>query len=75
MTTIDHDDGNDGEGGGFGVRRISTTVHGDKHQSRLPMDHFKRLLEEACPNHAYPIRNKLKDCDMMWSFMTLGSLS
>jgi hypothetical protein len=24
-------------------------------------NHFKRLFEEACPNHAYPIRHKLKD--------------
>jgi hypothetical protein len=39
------------------------------------MDYFKRLLEEACPNHAYPVRHKLKDCSMMRSFMTLGSLT
>jgi hypothetical protein len=38
-------------------------------------DNFKRLLEEACPNHAYPIRHKLKDCDMMKSFMISGSLT
>jgi hypothetical protein len=39
------------------------------------MDHFKRLLEEACPNHAYPIWHKLKDYDMMRSFITSGSLT
>jgi hypothetical protein len=39
------------------------------------MDHFKRLLEEACPNHAYPIRHKLKDYGMMRSLMTSGSLT
>jgi hypothetical protein len=38
-----------------------------------PTDHFERLLEEACPNHAYPIKHKLKDRDMMNNFMTLGS--
>jgi hypothetical protein len=32
-------------------------------------------LEEACPNHTYPIRHKLKDYSMMKSFMTLGSLT
>jgi hypothetical protein len=42
---------------------------------RPPTYHFKRLFEEACPNHAYPIKHKLKDCDMMRSFMTLGSLT
>jgi hypothetical protein len=44
-----------------GVRRISTTVGNYKHQARPPTDHFKGLLEEAYPNHIYPIRHKLKD--------------
>jgi hypothetical protein len=57
------------------VGRISTTMHSDKHPIRPPTDHFNRLLEEACPNHAYPVRHKLKDCGMMRSFMTLGSLT
>jgi hypothetical protein len=43
--------------------------------ARPPTDHFKRLLEEAWPNHAYPVKHKLKDCGMMRSFMTLGSLT
>jgi hypothetical protein len=71
----DHDDGNNGEVGGFGVRHISTTMHGDNHQARLPTDHFKWLLEEACPNHAYPIKHKLKDYGMVRSFMNSGSLT
>jgi hypothetical protein len=41
----------------------------------MPTEYFKRLLEEACPNHAYPIRHKLKDCGMMQIFMTLESLT
>jgi hypothetical protein len=53
--------GNDGEVGGSGVRHISTATHSDKHQTRPPTDHFKMLLEEACPNHACPVRHKLKD--------------
>jgi hypothetical protein len=39
------------------------------------MDHIKRLLEEACLNHAYPIRHKLMDYGMMRSIMTSGSLT
>jgi hypothetical protein len=39
------------------------------------MDQFKRLLDEACPNHAYPIRHQLKDYSTMRSFMTSGSLT
>jgi hypothetical protein len=46
-----------------------------KHQARLPMDHFEKLLEETCPNHAYPIKHKLKDCIMMMNFMASGSLA
>jgi hypothetical protein len=42
---------------------------------RPPTNHFKRPLEEARPNHAYLIRHKLKDYDMMRSFMTSGSLT
>jgi hypothetical protein len=43
--------------------------------ARTPTDYFKRILEEACPNHAYPIRHKLKDYGMMQSFIALGSLT
>jgi hypothetical protein len=39
------------------------------------MDYFKQLLEEAFPNHAYPVRHKLKECGMMRSFMNSGSLT
>jgi hypothetical protein len=39
------------------------------------MNYFKRLLEEACPNHAYPVRHELKNCDMMRCFMTSGSIT
>jgi hypothetical protein len=54
--------------------RTSVTMCSGKRSVRMPTDHFKRLLEEACSNHAYPIRHKLKDRGMMWSFMTSGSL-
>jgi hypothetical protein len=74
-TMTDHNDDKDEEAGGSSVRRISTTTCIDKRQSRLPMDHFYRLLEEAHPNHVYPVRHKLKDCGMMRSFMTSGSLT
>jgi hypothetical protein len=65
-TTTDYDDGNNG-------KVVMTAVHSDKRQARSPNDHIKRLLEEACPNHAYPARHKLKDYDMMKSFMISGS--
>jgi hypothetical protein len=36
----------------------------------LQTNHFEILLEAACPNHACPIKHKLKDCSMMKNFMT-----
>jgi hypothetical protein len=53
---------------------MATTSSG-KHQARLPTDHFKKLHEETCPNHAYHIKNKLRDCGMMKNFMASGSLA
>jgi hypothetical protein len=61
------------EAGGFGVRCISTVARSDERSVRPPTDHFKRLLKEACPNHAYPVKHRLKDYGMMRSFMTSGS--
>jgi hypothetical protein len=52
---------------------VITAAHSNKRQARLPTLHFKKLLEETCTNHTYPIRHNLKDCDMMKSFMILGS--
>jgi hypothetical protein len=34
-----------------------------------------RLLEGACPNHAYPMKHKLRDYNMMKNFMVPGSLN
>jgi hypothetical protein len=39
------------------------------------MDHFERLFEEVCPNHAYAIKHKLRDCSLMKNFMAKWSLS
>jgi hypothetical protein len=38
------------------------------------INHVK-LLEVTCPNHAYPVRNKLKECTMMKNFMASRALS
>jgi hypothetical protein len=54
------------------VGRISTIALNDKHLVRPPTDHCMRLLEVACPNHAHPIRHKLKDSGMTRSLMTIG---
>jgi hypothetical protein len=46
-----------------------------KQHARPPIDHFKRILEVAYPNHAYPVKHKFRDCDMMKNFMISGSLT
>jgi hypothetical protein len=63
------------EAGGSGMGQVLTTVHGNRHLVRPRTDHFKMLLEEACPNHAYHVKRKLKDYPMTQSFMTSGSLT
>jgi NAD-dependent dihydropyrimidine dehydrogenase PreA subunit len=69
------DGGNDEKAGGPGMVRVMTAVGSGKHQVRLPTYHFERLLEEACPNHAYPVKHKLRDCGIMKNFMVSGFLN
>jgi hypothetical protein len=54
-------DGNNGEVGGSDVMCTSATSRSDKRQAWLPTDHFRKLLEEACPNQVYPVKHKLKN--------------
>jgi hypothetical protein len=61
--------------GGSGVEHIMAVAGSCKRQAWPQTDHFERLLEETCPNNAYHIKHKLRDYDMMKSFMTSGSLS
>jgi hypothetical protein len=72
MITTDYGDSNNGKAGKSGMGRVMTVVHSNKHKAWPPTDNFKRLLEEAYPNHVYPIKHKLKDCDIMKSFMISG---
>jgi hypothetical protein len=52
VTITNCDDSHDWETGGSDVRCITTAMCSNKRLARPPADHFKRLLEEACPNHA-----------------------
>jgi hypothetical protein len=38
-----------------------------------PRTTFEKLLEETCLNHVYPIKHRLRDCNMMKNFMASGS--
>ena len=36
-------------------------------------NHFEKLLEGPCPNHAFPIKHLYKDYDLMKRFLSRGS--
>jgi hypothetical protein len=55
------------------VVHVVTAAGNNKHQARPPTDHLERLHKEACPNHVYHVKHKLKDCGMIKNFMVLGS--
>jgi hypothetical protein len=74
-TRTSHDVDYDREAGSSSMGRASAAMCSCRHLARSPTYHFKRLLEEACLDHAYPIRHKLKYCGMMQSFLTSGSLT
>ena len=36
-------------------------------------NHFEKLLEGLCLNHAFPVKHLLKDCSLMRQFLSRGS--
>jgi hypothetical protein len=44
-------------------------------QAWQPANHFEKLFEATCPNHTYPVRQKLKECTMMKNYMTSGTFA
>jgi hypothetical protein len=58
-----------------GEECVAAAEHDFKWQTRMPKDHFKKLLDGTYLHHSYPVKHKLKDCTMMKKFMTSGTLS
>jgi hypothetical protein len=75
VTTSRDEDNNDMDAGDYDEELMDATEHDFKSQAWLPVDHFEKLLEVKCPNHTYPIKNKMKECTMMKYYMTMGSLA
>jgi hypothetical protein len=75
VATANYDDGDKKKADGSDKKCVMPARHSVKRQVQPQIDHFVRLLEEACPNHAYPVKHKLKDNNMMKNFITLGSLT
>jgi hypothetical protein len=57
------------------VEHVTATERDFKCQVWQPANHIKKLLEATCPNHAYPIKHKLKECSMMKNYMTTWALA
>jgi hypothetical protein len=72
--TTSYDEGdNDKEADDSNKEHGAGIEHDFKRKARQPVDHFEKFLEATCPNHAYPIRHKFKECSMMKNYMTRGS--
>jgi hypothetical protein len=67
--------GNNKKAGSSDVVRALAIACSGKRQAQSPMVHFEKLLEETCPNHAYPVKHKLRDYGMMKNFMASRSLT
>jgi hypothetical protein len=37
------------------------------------LDHFEKMVEGPCPNHAYPVKHAYKDYGLMKKFLAGGS--
>jgi hypothetical protein len=72
--TIDDDDSINERASGSSAEHAIEATCNIKCQAQPPMDHFVKLLKETCLNHTYSIKHKLRDCGLMNSFMTTGSL-
>jgi hypothetical protein len=72
------------EGASSCSKKKNKQWHGDslmataeKNGKRAPIegtpDHFKKLLEGLCSNHAYPVMHPYKDCSQIKRFSSEGS--
>jgi hypothetical protein len=76
VVTTSYDEGdNDKDVGDSDEELIAAAERDVKRQARLPADHFEKVHEATCPNHTYPVRNKLKECTMMKNYMTTGTFA
>jgi hypothetical protein len=74
--TTSYDEGDNDKEADDSNKEHGTAIERDfKRKARQPVDHFEKFLEVTCPNHAYPIRHKFKECSMMKNYMTTGALA
>ena len=51
----------------------TTDRKGGRKPTKGTPDHFEKLLEEPCQNHAFPIKHLYKDYVLMKRFLSEGS--
>ena len=51
----------------------TTDCKGGRKPTEGTPDHFEKLLEGPCPNHAFPIKHLYNDCGLMKWFLSRGS--
>jgi hypothetical protein len=51
----------------------ATERKGKKASTEGALDHFEKVLEGPCLNHAYSIKHADKDCELMKKFLSRGS--
>ena len=52
---------------------VTVDRKGGRKPAKGTPDHFEKLLEGPCPNHAFPIKHLYKDCVLMKRFLSGGS--
>lgn len=58
-----------GAGGSDDPEHVAAADRDAKRPARPPTDYFEKMLEAPCKNHAFPVRHKLKECDLMKRFV------
>jgi hypothetical protein len=53
---------------------VAAATSSSKRQALPPVNHLEKILEASFLNHAYSIKHKLSDCNMVKSFITSRSL-
>jgi hypothetical protein len=70
-----NDDDNNKEVDDSDEEHIADVERDFRHKAQQPNDHFEKLLKATYPNHAYPVKHKLKECTMMKNYMASWALS
>jgi hypothetical protein len=68
-TSCDEDDNNSDK------EHVAMAERSFKHQALQPVDHFEKILKATSQNHAYPIKDKLKEWSIMKNYKTIGALT